>query len=171
MIGRPPPAPGRLSQRRCAGLRSHRDWCQPISSRYCLRDECSNTRSSRSGLKLCGFQSWCLGLQPKTGVVLSLLLNLPRLLARRALRTAVPLLLILRMGGGRLLRFWFKVLNTNSEIRTTLSRARTSGTDSRLALGISLLEVSDRHVRQPADLHILEQSRPVHHDHVVGARR
>jgi hypothetical protein len=31
---------------------------------------------------------------------LELLLNLPRLPARRALRTAVPLLLILRMGGG-----------------------------------------------------------------------
>jgi hypothetical protein len=29
--------------------------------------------------ELCRFRSWCLGLQPKTGVVLSVLLQLPRL--------------------------------------------------------------------------------------------
>ena len=46
------------------------------------------------------FRGRCLGRQPKTGVVLRRLLDLPRLPARRALRTAVPLLLILRTGGG-----------------------------------------------------------------------
>jgi hypothetical protein len=40
------------------------------------------------------------GTLTKTGVVLRRLLDLPRLPARRALRTAVPLLLILRTGGG-----------------------------------------------------------------------
>ena len=46
------------------------------------------------------FRGRCLGRQPKTGVVLRRLLDLPRLPARSALRTAVPLLLILRTGGG-----------------------------------------------------------------------
>ena len=42
------------------------------------------------------FEVGVWGFNPKTGVVLSL----PRLPARLALRTAVPLLLILRMEGG-----------------------------------------------------------------------
>jgi hypothetical protein len=63
------------------------------------------TRSSlyprgRAKGELCRFRSRCLGLQPKTGVVLGLLLDLPRLAGTPRIENAAPLLLILRTGGG-----------------------------------------------------------------------
>ena len=52
----------------------------------------TSRRTAANGLEprtrareLCRFPSWCLGLLPKTGAVLSLLLDLPRLPARPAL--------------------------------------------------------------------------------------
>ena len=60
------------------------------------------------------FRGRCLGRQLKTGVVLRRLLDLPRLPAGRVLRTAVPLLLILRTGGGTGTTFTSGLMRHNS---------------------------------------------------------